>query len=166
LAGKLSPGVRAILEALPEGVRARIHAPDRFLDDDAFDASIAAMDLVCTPYPDHVGSASIVIRAAAAKRPVLGADTGWMQATIPRFRLGRTVTVRDPDALARTLAAALDDARDHVPHRAADAFVRFHSHENFAACWTARIRERLGRQQAPGRMDWLEVLAASNGGQA
>ncbi len=157
LAGRLSPRIRRLLEELPESLRARVHALDRFLDEATFAASLAAMDLVCTPYPDHVGSASIVIRAAAAGRPVLAADTGWMEAIVPRFGLGRTVAVRDPIALARALAQALEEAGDHAPRAAAAAFVRFHSHENFAACWTARLRDRIGAAQAPGRIDWSDL---------
>jgi glycosyltransferase involved in cell wall biosynthesis len=157
LAGKLSPQIRGLLDACPTGLRARIHAPDRFLDDEAFGASLAAMDLVCTPYPDHVGSASIVIRAAAAGKPVLAADTGWMQAIVPRFGLGATVAVKDGDALAQALAAGLEKAPDHVSHPAAAAFVAFHAPGNFAACWTARLRERLGVHQAPGRIDWSDL---------
>ena len=166
LAGKLSPRVRAALQQLPADVRARVHAPDRFLDAAAFDASIAAMDLVCTPYPDHVGSASIVLRAAAAGRPVLGADTGWMQAMIPRFGLGATVTVRDADALAGALASGLEGARSHVAGPAAEALVRYHSHENFAARWTARIRARLGLPQASGSVAWEDVLEVAAGGRS
>jgi glycosyltransferase involved in cell wall biosynthesis len=106
--------------------------------------ALAAMDVVCTPYPAHIGSSSIVLRAAAAGRPVVGSDTGWVGETVRRFSLGRVCDVRAPGALARALADALDATSSYAMTDAARRLVAYHTVENYQAHWTARLRERLG----------------------
>ena len=106
---------------------------DRFLDTADFAAAIGAMDVVATPYPRHIGSASIVIRAAAAGRPVLGGTFGWIGWAVTRFGLGRTVDVADPDAFAAALAQSLEESSHYRPSSAARRFVEFHTPDNYHA---------------------------------
>jgi hypothetical protein len=116
------------------------------------------MDLVCTPYPRHVGSASIVIRAAGARRPVIGSSFGWVKWAIERFSLGRTCDVENIPALAGTLESGLESAGDFVLSPKAERWVRYHTPENFALTWTVRLRQRLGLAAAPAlhSWDWVE----------
>jgi glycosyltransferase involved in cell wall biosynthesis len=132
----------------------RIVARDRFFPPTELASGLCAMDLVCTPYPDHVGSASIVIRAAAASRPVLGSNYGWIARVVNMFGLGNTCEVKDTNALAVSLCSALDQAPAWRPKPAAQRFVRFHSPENFAAAWTVQIRKRLGLPPTSSRYTW------------
>lgn len=164
LVGRASPGVRRLLETdLAVLVHAgRVISLDRYVSDEELTAGMAAMDLVCTPYPGHVGSASIVIRAAAAGRMVLASDFGWMQYVVPRFGLGRTCDATDAAALAAALPAALDAAAAFRSGAAAAAFAAFHSPANFATAWTARLRERLGLPPAPASRTWEDVEAAAS----
>ena len=83
LVGQSSLAVRDLLEGpMADLVRdGRIVAIDRYVDNEEFSAAISALDVVCTPYPQHIGSASVVIRAAAAgarscHRPLDG--LGWL----------------------------------------------------------------------------------------
>ncbi|MBY0312492.1 MAG: glycosyltransferase [Phycisphaerales bacterium] len=135
----------------------RIISIDRFVAPADLAASICAMDLVATPYPKHLASASIVIRAAAAGRPVLGASFGWVGDLVPALGLGWTCDVENPEEFARELPRALERASTWTVTPAAKRFVQFHSPENFAACWSARVRERLGKP-ALERVDWASVL--------
>jgi glycosyltransferase involved in cell wall biosynthesis len=136
----------------------RIIAIDRYVTDEELDAGVLAMDLVCTPYPRHIGSASIVIRAAVADRPVLASNFGWMGFVVPRFSLGVTCDVGDSVRFPDVLASALDDAERFQPAPAARRFVRYHSVENFAACWTQRLRERMGLPSAEQTVAWEWAL--------
>jgi hypothetical protein len=122
--------------------------------------ALSAMDLVCALYPGHIGSASIAIRAAAAKRPVLAHTYGWVGAVVPRFGLGTTCDALQPSTLQRCLRDALDDASSFTPGELAERFVRFHSVENFKACCTAEIRRHLRLPPAPGQRSWDWVLEA------
>jgi glycosyltransferase involved in cell wall biosynthesis len=160
LVGRPDPAIAAMLsgETEPMVRSGHVQVIDRFLDTADFVDAISAMDLVVTPYPRHIGSASIVIRAAALGRPVLGSDFGWIGYVVPRFGLGRTVNVNDPAAFAAELAQSLDDSPAYRPPEAARRFAQFHTPENFRATWTEVLRERLGLPPAPGRVTWDLVL--------
>src|SRR5690606_7657828 len=132
----------------------RIISIDRFVESDELGAALKAMDLVCTPYPRHVGSASIVIRAAAAGRPVVGSRYGWVKWAIERFGLGRTCNVENTDELAAALQAELEQAASFRLTSAAERWLAYHTPENFAATWTARVRERLGLPPAAAQHTW------------
>ena len=70
LMGKASEGVRDMvrMQFSNDTKSGRIVLIDRYVSNEELSAGLAASDLVCTPYPRHIGSASIVIRAAAAGR--------------------------------------------------------------------------------------------------
>lgn len=171
---KVGPGDRLLLVGGHEGeIRAMLAGPhgglvasgriisiDRFVDPDELGAALLAMDLVCTPYPRHVGSASVVIRAAAAGRPVVGSEFGWVRWAIETFRLGQTCNVENVDELAAALSTGLDAAPEYRLSEAAQRWVRFHTPENFALTWTARVREKLRMPPAPALHTWEWVERA------
>jgi len=163
LAGKVRPSIQQLLHthAADALARGQIIVMDRFISDEELDAANVAADVVAAPYPAHIGSASSVIRAAAAHRPVLGSDYGWIGWTVRKFGLGTVVDVNNVDAFADALRQALDSAPAFEPSPAARAFVRFHSPENFAASWTAGTRQRMNLQPSPVLMTWPEVLAVA-----
>lgn len=148
-----SPGVSGLIDS------GRIVVHDDYVSDEQMLAGFSAADVVCTPYPRHLASASIVIRAAAARRPVLGSDTGWMGDTVPRFGLGWTCDVEDVPTFARAMREAVNQSEGFSFGESSKRFVAFHSVRNFAACWTERVRERLGLPSEEGRLTWEWVLA-------
>ena len=162
LVGPHEPHVSAMLceEYAPLVRGGRIVSVDRFASPPDFEAAVQAADVICTPYPAHVGSASIVIRGAAAGKFVLGSDWGWIGTTIRRFRLGRVCRVDDASEFASAIAASLADAPSFSLGEAGRRFVAFHSPENFVGCWTTYARSRLGLPEAPGRRTWDWVLEA------
>ncbi len=81
---------------------------DRFVTDDELISGINSVDVVAVVYPGHIGSASIVIRAAAAQKPVLGSDFGWIGHTIKKYRLGKACNVLDEDSLIEGVKWAFD----------------------------------------------------------
>lgn len=144
LAGRTDATVRAQLKGPYATLvkRQQIVVLDRYISDHELDLAIAAMDLVCTPYPRHIGSASIVIRAAAVGRPVLGSDYGWIGRTVPQFKLGATCDTTDRAAFAAALKAALELSQAHESSAAAREFTAFHTPENFQAVWMRAMGER------------------------
>jgi hypothetical protein len=116
------------------------------------------MDAVATPYPRHLHSSSIVIRAAAGQRPVVGNAIGWMKRTIPQFELGAVCDVDSEQALCRTLVRTLDASAGFQLAPAARRFVAFHSAENFARHWTRRLRERVGLPEDQQLISWTDVV--------
>jgi len=163
LVGGHDPEIRQLIAGeCGELVRSgRIISIDRFVDPDELGAALLAMDLVCTPYPRHIGSASVVIRAAAAGRPVVGSEFGWVRWAIEKFRLGQSCNVESIDALAAALTTGLDAAPGYRLTEGAQRWVRFHTPENFALTWTARVRQKLGLPAAPALHTWEWVERGS-----
>jgi glycosyltransferase involved in cell wall biosynthesis len=164
LAGGHAPEVKAMLAGPHRDLVAqeRIVSLDGFLGHEEFGLSLRAMDLVCTPYPRHIGSASIVIRAAAAHRPVVGSRFGWVGWAIDRFDLGRTCEVEDIEALSQALASELERAGSFQLSEAAQRFVRFHTPENYTGAWTRRLRSQLNLPPQGQTLEWKWVLDALN----
>jgi glycosyltransferase involved in cell wall biosynthesis len=131
---------------------------DRLLSSDEIATAVAATDVVATPYPWHVHSSSIVIRAAAGGRPVVGNFIGWMKRTIPQFQLGAVCDVGNEVALRRTLVRTLDESGGYQLTSAARRFVAFHSAENFARHWIKRLRQRVGLPEDPALISWAYVI--------
>ena len=148
LLGKHSPGIRSLLEST--SIRnlvndGRLVSQDRFATKDEFDALFLAADLVCTPYPRHNGSSSIIVRTAHAGRPLLSTDWGWCGWATETFDLGKTVNVLDQSAFVDALKTCLrNGAAQGTNSPMRNAFLRFHTLENHLAVWTERIRERMG----------------------
>ena len=130
---------------------------DRYLTVDELNDTLSSLELVCTPYPRHIALASIVLRAAAARRPVLATDYGWCARIVPAFQLGWTCNVRDIDEFARAIPTRLEQAADWQRTPAAEQLIKFHAPQNFAATFTARLRERLGQPPLPGTVAWHDL---------
>lgn len=164
LVGPVADTVRKLLEGPFEAlIRAgRIRVIDGYASRARIEAAIAACDVVCTPYPAHIGSATFVIRAAAAGRPVLGSTFGWIGRTVQRFDMGWTCDVDDQTGFAHAIEFSLERSGSYAPTEATRRFLQFHSPENFAAQWTQRLRERLGLPAASGLTEWEWVTAASD----
>lgn len=165
LAGPMAPEIRTLVEreaahAVPMD---QLVVVDRVLAPAEINLAVVAMDVVCTPYPLHLHSASIVIRAAAAERPVLASAIGWMERTVRRFQLGNTCCVLDGGAFSDGVVAALEASAEYVPTEAARRFAAFHRAPNFVAHWTSRIRERMGLPEAPQLIGWDWVVDAITG---
>ncbi len=122
----------------------RIHTLDHYLEEDELMASLAASDVVCTPYKDHYGSSGIVLRAAQAGRPVLAPNYGWFAEMVPAFELGTTDDILKLDALIAALESAEERFRDFRPSPACKRLLEYSSAENFGRHWGRRLRERQG----------------------
>lgn len=162
LAGPIDTEIHELLmsEFDAEFRRQRMVLVDRHFSVEEIAEAVAALDAVCTPYPKHRHSASIVIRAASHERYVLGAAIGWMERTINQFGLGRTCNVLDGDAFAAAIPASLAAASEFKLPERGRRLAQFHSAANFAAQWCVRLRERLGLPPDPNMLTWDWVLEA------
>lgn len=166
LAGTQDPAIRAQLAgtAAPLVRQGRILSIDRYLGEEEMRTAIAAMDVVCTPYPPHrghSGSSSIVIHAASQDRFVLGEASGWIGRTLDAFGLGATCRTIDRQAFAHAIASSLDEGTNYELSPAGQRLVSFHSPRNFVAGFTRRIRQRMGLPPPDGEVDWAWVMEAA-----
>lgn len=165
LVGSQSHDIREMLKPGGEAyglVRSgRIICINRFVENEELGWAVQAMDLVAASHNGHIGSASVVTKAAAASRPTLGSDTGWIDAMVNRFGLGTTCKVSDIGAFSAALEAALPAAHTWRLNEAGRRFVAFHSEQNFRACWSMFSRHRLRLPEAAERIDWGWVQEAA-----
>jgi glycosyltransferase involved in cell wall biosynthesis len=83
--------------------RVQIICHHSFVADHTIQSYFQLADLILAPYQRHVGSSGVLVRAAAAQRPVLAADFGLMGELTRRYQLGLTVDTTNPDAIAQAL---------------------------------------------------------------
>lgn len=140
LAGKHAAAINAALEKVDSP---RIRSIDKYLTEKEFALSISALDVMVTPYPDFVGSASIVTRATTAGKIVVGSDFGWMRSIIGQFNLGICCDVSSQTSLTSAIMQALERAEDFEPSPSASRFVAYSAAENSYAHWTDLIRRKL-----------------------
>jgi glycosyltransferase involved in cell wall biosynthesis len=153
-AARLAPGDRLLLAGrATEPVRAavavarsrigdgRIFLLDRLLSNREFDLAVSAADVVAVShqFPHHLGSASVLIRAIAAGRPVLASERGWPGYVTHKHSLG-WIYPQDPDSRPRAIAQSLTSAQAFVLRSQARAFADFHSVSRFGQILAAPLR--------------------------
>ncbi len=159
LAGKHSSD---LLHLISQKNDPRIVSIDRYLTELELNQALGALDLVATPYPDFIGSASIVLRAAAGERFCLGANSGWMKRVIPAFHLGVLCDVNNQKTFSTALAAALPKALQYKPTTHSREFVQYGSLTNVYAHWTDLLRQRSGIEPHEQRLAWPKQLPVEN----
>jgi glycosyltransferase involved in cell wall biosynthesis len=146
LAGPHQPDVREKLASDPYRGLVRdgsIVSVDRYLNEGEMFAAAAAADLVLAPYPHHHGRSSIILWAAAAGRPSLGADDGCIGHVIRKERLGTTCDVRDTPALAAAIATALCQPWTDADVARVRRYAEGHRVENYQRVASEFVRARL-----------------------
>jgi len=159
LAGPHEDGIRALLRQAPYDewvAEGGIQSVDRFLDEDEMYLAAASADLVTAPYPHHTGRSSIVLWAAAAGRPSLGAQDGCMGHVIREHELGMTCDVLDPAMLADTMGSALERPWTDDDVRRVRKYAEFHRVENYRQVASSLVRHRL-------EQDGVEKVSMRNG---
>ena len=160
LVGVPEPAVAEILdgEAVPLITSGRLILVRRFVSDVEMSNALSAMNLVVTAYPGHVGSASIALRAAAQRRPVLADRSGWCEKIVPLFGLGTITDVTNAATFDAAMVSSLDATDGFAPDARADRLVRYGAVSNFQAHWMERLRERLNLPAEP-KLTWAEAIA-------
>lgn len=136
----------------------RIVAIDRYLSERDLMNALAAMDLVCAPYIDHLGSSGVVLRAAQTGRPVLAPHQGWFADMIPRFGLGETGDILQAQPLAIALEGALERSAHFRRSEACERLLAYSQARNFARLWAVRLRQRMGLPADEQVRTWDWVL--------
>lgn len=141
----------------------RLQTVDRYVSDFELGCGFMAGDVLVTPHPQQVGSSGTMVRAAAAGRPVIASDYGWVGWVTKKFGLGTAINVRDVDAFAAAIETTLNRPPDPRGGEAADRFRRYHTVENQKAHWLVSLsRERgIDLGDLTNRIEWPWVLEAA-----
>lgn len=73
----------------------------KFIPDQSIYPYFHSADVVLVPYQRHIGMSAILVRAAAAQKPVLASDFGVMGELTRRYQLGITVDSTVPEEIAK-----------------------------------------------------------------
>lgn len=150
LVGPLDKAYRTTLDAELAGLAAG--RPDatvtlvaEFVPEEDTQAWFELADLVLVPYERHVGMSGILVRAAAAGRPVLADRFGLVGALTRQEGLGLSLDTSNPDTFASALAQWFHGP-EAIPFSAAGAarFARRNRAERFArqllrVCWPDQV---------------------------
>jgi glycosyltransferase involved in cell wall biosynthesis len=160
LAGELSERWRRLILSEYQDLvtTKRLIVLDRYLENFEFAQIYAAVDLVAVPYPEYGLASGTLLEAVIAGRPVITSDFGWSGMMCQRFGLGWACPMRDKDGFAATMKTALDGAGRYAAPPAAQRLIDFHDPANFARCWLAGLRARVGLPPDPAHRTWSWVL--------
>ena len=130
VAGTAYDALRPRLDAALESARrteAQVVFREGFVSDGDLDAMVCAADAVLALYRGHVGSSGVVLRAAAAGRPLIATDEGMIGREVRAHRLGQTVDVSDRVAVAAALGRATTEPGAGFVLEGARAYAQAHS---------------------------------------
>lgn len=119
---------------------------DRFATPEEFQAMFGAGDCVALGYPRHIGSASILLRAAKSDVRILSSDWGWLGWATRTFSLGQTFDATDHQKFVGALNSLVSVKASFDSDERRQRFLTYHTVENHLSHWTALLRERTGRE--------------------
>lgn len=100
-------------------------------------------DVILAPYQRHIGMSAILVRAAAAQKPVLSADFGLMGEVTRRYGLGVAVDSTAPDEISKGFSRFLLESPQSLCDRAK---MKQFAEKNNAEQYTKTIFQHLQRQ--------------------
>ena len=107
LAGTITPEGRQKLEAriaqVSAGREVQIIRQYTFIPDEAIHPYFQISDVVLVPYQRHIGMSAILVRAAAAQKPVLASDFGVVGELTRRYQLGLVIDATSPEEISKAL---------------------------------------------------------------
>ena len=136
-AGPIPEADRATFESTASKVKeqsaVQVSVINEFIADEDIQPLFQLADLVLAPYQQHVGMSAILVRAAAAQRPVLSSNYGLMGEITHRHSLGWTVDSSSSADIAHEITAFLEGHRNsRYDKPAMQAFAKQNTATQFA----------------------------------
>ena len=134
LAGPAKPEfqhlIRQKIAALPSGIQVICDFSE--IKGAAIQGYFNLADVVLTLYQQHIGMASVLVRAAVSGKPVISSNYGYMGQLVQQEQLGITTDSTAPAAIAHALQQAVTEG---VPHSVENLpiFADKHTDETFAS---------------------------------
>jgi glycosyltransferase involved in cell wall biosynthesis len=106
---------------------------EQFIPDHEIQSYFQISDVILAPYQRHVGMSAILVRAAAAQKPVLTSSYGLMGEVTRQHHLGLAIDSTNPEEIAKGLMQFLLNLPDQFcDHAKMQAFAEENSAERFA----------------------------------
>lgn len=141
LAGLATPSIRKLIAERYSSLMSsgKLIFRDQYLSNSELDDLFDASDVVAVPYPKHVGSASILLRAAAAEVPVIASDYAWLGWATDTFGLGATVDPSNVEQFSEILKATGHHGQVSEKTEVRKLFLEYHRPSNQVAHWLQLI---------------------------
>lgn len=101
------PLVYQRLDEISQSLPVQVVKHEQFVPDQEIQPYFQISDVILAPYQRHIGMSAILVRAAAAQKPVLSSNYGVMGEIVKRYRLGMTVDSTSPVEIAKGLTQFL-----------------------------------------------------------
>jgi glycosyltransferase involved in cell wall biosynthesis len=158
LIGKMHKAIRDLISREYQSLlnAGRIVIVDRYVSDFELGCGFMAGDVLVIPHPRQVGSSGTLVRAAAARRPIIVSKFGWVGWVTQHFELGTTVDVTDPMAFGTAIETTLNNTAAWRRGEKAARFCQYHTVKNQKAHWLVSLaRDRdLALGDLANRIDW------------
>jgi glycosyltransferase involved in cell wall biosynthesis len=140
----------------------RLLVVDRYVTDFEVGCCFLAGDVLVVPHPRQVGSSGTLVRAAAAKRPLIASNYGWIGWVTQQFDLGSAIDVTDANAFASAIEIAIRGSDTWSQSSQAARFCQYHTVQNQKAHWLVSLGEERGVALGSyaDRIDWSWVASA------
>lgn len=120
---------RELCDALP----IQVISHEQFVPDQEIQPYFQVADVILAPYIRHIGMSAILVRAAAAQKPVLASNYGLMGQMVKHHKLGITVDSSVPSEIARGLTQFLvSPSTEFCDFSSMKSFAEQNSAENYA----------------------------------
>jgi glycosyltransferase involved in cell wall biosynthesis len=99
----IAPALTTSLDSLTQQTAVQLVRQHTFVSEAAIQPYFTLSDLIVTLYQRHIGMSAVLVRAAAAGKPVLSSDYGLMGQLVKTRQLGVAVDAESPAAIADAL---------------------------------------------------------------
>nr|WP_262891251.1 glycosyltransferase [Spirosoma utsteinense] len=100
---RIAPALATSLDTLTADTAVQLVRQHSFVSETAIQPYFSLSDLVITLYQRHIGMSAVLVRAAAAGKPVLSSDYGLMGQLVKTRQLGQVINAESPTAVADAL---------------------------------------------------------------
>jgi glycosyltransferase involved in cell wall biosynthesis len=135
------PVIRKQASSLCQSLPVEIIFVNKFIVDRDIQTYFHLSDAIIALYQSHMGMSAILVRAAAAQKPVIASDYGVMGEIAKRNRLGLTLNSKDPKQIARGIVALIESPMvpEYFHPDKAKAFAESNSADRFAKVFFENI---------------------------
>ncbi len=104
------PLIQKRIKEISESLPIQIVKYDKFVPDQEIQPYFQIADVILAPYQRHIGMSAILVRAAAAQKPVLSSNYGLMGQMIKHYQLGMAVDTTIPNEITKGLMQFLQES--------------------------------------------------------
>lgn len=139
----IAPALATSLDSLTQQTAVQLVRQHTFVSEAAIQPYFTLSDLIVTLYQRHIGMSAVLVRAAAAGKPVLSSDYGLMGQLVKTRQLGKAVDAESAVAVANALSTFGQASWPANP----DAMQHF-AEQNQASQYARTIYDTLGWRSA------------------